>query len=304
MHETTQDDLISSARDQAVVAAEAASVRVEQLRTPAQAAASVELLAAIWRVPVEQPPIDLSTVTALTYGHGSVSGAFHDQELVGVSIGFVVGDELDTLHSHITGVRDDHARSGVGAALKLQQRWWAVEHGLSSVTWTFDPLIGRNAGLNLRRLGARLESYLINFYGPMADGRNRGQPSDRAYVRWDLHRSLGDRRDLGSHLAPTALLTMADDGAPEFRTEDVADAVAGLSSTELELIIPADIEAIRETDLELALAWRLALRETLGPLLAAGCQVIGYRGGAGERTGRYLLAAADDHASISEPERN
>ena len=288
------DRSIESARAQADAAAAAASVQVRMLRTRGEAVALVESLAEVWRVPVEHPPIDLATVIATIHGHGYVSGAFHDQELVGGSLALLLGERLDTLHSHITGVRDDHARSGVGVALKLQQRVWALEHGLSTVTWTFDPLIGRNARFNLHRLGARLESYLKDFYGPMTDGRNQGQPSDRAYIHWDLRRTVRDRDVVADRQPATALLTMAADGVPEVRTDRLHEAVDRRLSGTIELIIPGDIETIRDADLELALAWRLALRDTLSPLLAAGWRVEGYRGSAAERTGSYLLARPTD----------
>ena len=62
------------------------------------------------------------------------------------------------------------------------------------VTWTLDPLVSRNAHLNLVTLGARVEHYLVDLYGPMRDGLNRGDPSDRLLVRWEL--ASAGRREL------------------------------------------------------------------------------------------------------------
>lgn len=48
------------------------------------------------------------------------------------------------------------------------------------------PLVRRNAYFNLVKLGARATDYLPDCYGPMHDGLNRGEASDRLFVEWDL----------------------------------------------------------------------------------------------------------------------
>jgi predicted GNAT superfamily acetyltransferase len=48
--------------------------------------------------------------------------------------------------------------------------------------------------------------------------------------------------------------------------------------------VPADIEGLREQDPALAGAWREALREVLGGLLAGGARVQGF-----DRTGWYVV---------------
>ena len=40
------------------------------------------------------------------------------------------------------------------------------------MTWTFDPLVSRNARFNLTKLGAHAVEYLPDFYGAMEDGIN------------------------------------------------------------------------------------------------------------------------------------
>src|SRR3712207_7442617 len=62
---------------------------------------------------------------------------------------------------------------------KLHQRAWAIARGVHEVAWTFDPLVARNAWFNLTKLGARATEYLPNFYGPMDDGINGADESDR-----------------------------------------------------------------------------------------------------------------------------
>ena len=54
------------------------------------------------------------------------------------------------------------------------------------MTWTFDPLVRRNAYFNTVKLAARPVEYLVDFYGEMTDEINAGQGSDRLLVEWPL----------------------------------------------------------------------------------------------------------------------
>jgi predicted GNAT superfamily acetyltransferase len=74
---------------------------------------------------------------------------------------------------------------GLGARLKLFQRRFCLARGIRLVTWTYDPLLVKNAALNLNRLGARAAVYVRDFYGPMG-GIYHGLPTDRFEVRWRL----------------------------------------------------------------------------------------------------------------------
>ena len=85
------------------------------------------------------------------------------------------------------GVRHEAVGRGIGAAMKLHQRLWCLEHGITRMSWTFDPLIARNAYFNIgARLGALPSEYHPDFYGQMRDGVNAGHASDRVFVEWDL----------------------------------------------------------------------------------------------------------------------
>lgn len=123
-----------------------------------------------------------------TYSHygNPVIGAFVGGELCGVSIGFLASAPKMHLHSHITGVLPSHQHLGVGYDLKSTQRQWCLERGIDLVTWTFDPMLARNAHFNMRKLGARSHCLLPRFYGAMDDDINRGDDTDRLEVHWDL----------------------------------------------------------------------------------------------------------------------
>jgi predicted GNAT superfamily acetyltransferase len=155
---------------------------------------------------------------------------------------------------------------------------------VTEVTWTFDPLVARNAHINITRLGADVDEYLIDFYGVMADGINAGQGSDRVVVRWHLDAPyfLTDPSRAGAGLPPASFalgaklprsavpprLTVAPDGLPAV--------VPATASAAVTLAIPRDIEGLRQTDPARASAWRSALRVAMAPLLADGWHVTGF----------------------------
>ena len=70
--------------------------------------------------------------------------------------------------------RDQH----IGSALKMHQRAWALGCGIDTVVWTFDPLVRRNAFVNLVKLGADVEGFEVDFYGSMDDAINVDDPTD------------------------------------------------------------------------------------------------------------------------------
>ena len=61
--------------------------------------------------------------------------------------------------------------------------------GVETMHWTFDPLVARNAHLNLTRLGARAIEYVPDMYGTNTGSPIHGAlPTDRVIVAWDLSR--------------------------------------------------------------------------------------------------------------------
>jgi predicted GNAT superfamily acetyltransferase len=227
------------------------------------------MLGQIWGLVDPRDFLEPSLLVAMEHAGNYVVGAFEDEEMVGACMGFFAMPLGSTLHSHITGVVPRLAGRGVGTALKLHQRAWCLARGITRITWTYDPLIGRNAAFNLSRLGVRVEEYLVDFYGPMTDARNRGQPTDRLMVAWDLagSRSKPSKDDTRpSHMA----LGSSADGAPLPGSPPSED------ETWCTVRVPADVEELRATDVDLATRWRYAVRAAMTALLDQGWTVVGF----------------------------
>ncbi|WP_433404652.1 GNAT family N-acetyltransferase [Streptomyces sp. CA-146814] len=220
------------------------------------------LYAGIWGTAADSPPVSAEVMRALSHAGNYVAGAYEQGRLVGASVGFYGDPVGTTLHSHITGASQGR---GIGLALKSHQRQWALARGLKRITWTYDPLIRRNAHFNLVKLGARPEEYLRSFYGAMDDAINGGDESDRVLTAWDLTAPEGPCTfDLPAGVARGV---RNDDGRPVIGPTD-ADTVL--------IDLPDDIESLRRTDPSAAHDWRLAVRHTLGGLLAEGARVAGF----------------------------
>ncbi|MCX5388179.1 GNAT family N-acetyltransferase [Streptomyces sp. NBC_00083] len=237
---------------------------VRELHSTEEFEAVSRLYADIWGTPADQGPMSAEVMRALSHAGNYVAGAYADGRLVGASVAFF-GEPLGTtLHSHITGALPGH---GAGLALKLHQRQWALIRGLKRITWTYDPLIRRNAHFNLTKLGARPEEYLRSFYGAMDDAINGGDESDRVLAAWDLSAPPPAPGDRGiPRPAGAAHAVRGGAGRPE------------LAATDAEFVLidlPDDIEALRRTDPAAAQAWRHAVRAGLGDLLAEGGRVVG-----------------------------
>ncbi len=135
-----------------------------------------------------------------TYAHygNPVIGAFEGDVLCGVSVAFLAANPEVHLHSHITGVTPSHQHLGIGYQLKMAQRDWCIANGIDLITWTFDPMLARNAYFNLHKLGAHARRFLPNFYGSMDDDINRGDDTDRLEAWWPVTESARARRGTGA----------------------------------------------------------------------------------------------------------
>lgn len=223
---------------------------------------------------------------AVSHAGNYLAAAYEDDRMVGAAFGFFGERDGEVyLHSHMTGVHPDLQRGGIGFALKVHQRAWALSRGLKRVEWTFDPLVRHNSYFNLVKLGAEIVDYHENFYGEMHDSINGGDESDRVVVSWDLTSprvaAACERR-----LPEPDLQQLREDGAViALDYDDELRPVTGDVEAPLLLChIPKDVVALRRRDPRAALEWRRALRNSLGVALQNG-----HRATAITRSGWYVL---------------
>ena len=185
---------------------------------------------------------------AMVHSGSYLSGAFIDNKIVGTAFAFPATNGGLHLHSHMTAVLPEFRDKGVGYALKIDQWNFAKKKNYSHLSWTFDPLVRRNAKLNIAKLGVDISAYFPNFYGDMPDALNAGDESDRLMVSW--------RTDID---APNAreLITK-----PE--TDDIL------------IEIPEDIVAIRSKNQSESMKWRRQVREQFLAAFEKNGKVVGF----------------------------
>jgi predicted GNAT superfamily acetyltransferase len=273
----------------AIAAAAGAGIEIVAVSSADDAHQVSRVLSEIWTTDRDQPLVPPEVIRSLAHVDGYGAMALAGAEVVGAALGFFGRDDRGFyLHSYIAGVREGQRDGSVGFALKQHQRAWALGRGLTRVTWTFDPLVRRNAFFNLTKLGAVTAGYHRDFYGSMYDSINAGDRSDRILVEWRLESAQAV--DASEHRPRRVEPPAPDRRGVAVRLRSGAGEVPelGAGGGAVELIqVPADIVSLRAAEPELALEWRLAVRQTLGAALDAGARVEGI-----SRDGWYVLRRA------------
>ena len=278
------------------------------LETPEEMTAAEELQRQVWPgSETEIVPAHL-LITAVHNG-GLVLGAFDGDKLVGFIFGFAGLEDLPDgprpKHcSHMLGVLDSHRDSGLGFALKRAQ-WQMVRHqGLDHITWTYDPLLSRNAQLNIAKLGAVCNTYRRSEYGDMRDGLNAGLPSDRFQVDWWIRTRRVERR-LGKRSRGTLGLSQFQEAETQLMYSPVPRADGLLIPPEhfspldgrLALAeIPPDFMTLKAADFALARDWRFFSREVFETAFKAGYLVTDFI--FDRASGRSLYVLADGESML------
>ncbi len=160
---------------------------IRKLQTIAEFQEAEALQQIVWNRPDGLDVIPLHTQVAIQKYGGLVLGAFTPEgEMAAYLLGFL-GRHSDGRIKHCSqqlGVLPEYRGQGLGTRMKLAQREEVLKQGLDLITWTYDPLEGPNARLNIAHLGATCSTYLREPYGQMEDELNRGVAADRFEVTW------------------------------------------------------------------------------------------------------------------------
>lgn len=208
---------------------------------------------------------------------GVVAGALDAEDRL---LGFVYGltgvkDGRIVHWSHMLAVRDGFRGAGLGRRLKLYQRELLLDLGVDLVYWTYDPLVARNAHLNLNRLGAEIAEYEEDLYGDSDSDLHRGLGTDRFIVEWRI-RSQRVEQAIAGALGDTAVRFLE---SPIVNSQVASDGIVRLVQGELPIRpevrveIPSDIQVVKHESLEEAAAWRDNTRKTFTWYMRRGYRV-------------------------------
>lgn len=283
---------LAAMTDQANAAAAQASatarIRVGDESALTGLAETEALFNSVWGLPHGETAIPAELLRSISHAGCNVTVARDDDGLlVGAAVA-IVSPQNSSMYSLIAGVLPGVADTGIGFALKQHQRAWGLARGLTTMTWTFDPLVSRNARFNLTKLGAYAAEYAQDFYGPMHGAINANDESDRLIAVWPLDSGTAVRASEG-HPQPVDLIVTGDADAVSVPKGAIAVGPDGLpcvidADGSLWCRVPVDIVALRSTNPEQAAAWRRSVRRTFTEAFASGHTARGVT-----RTGWYRL---------------
>jgi predicted GNAT superfamily acetyltransferase len=210
---------------------------------------------------------------------GAALGAFVKGKFAGFLFALLARRNSEIIHwSHMMGVLPEYRDRGLGFQLKLAHRKIALSQGIKSICWTYDPLQSRNASLNLTRLGALVEEYVVNYYGRFPSVIEKGLPSDRFVVNWRIASKRVERcLTMGSHGrnvtdAPIVNAVRRDNRGFLLNRKIDLDC----RSRRLLVEVPFNTDDMRTNDLQLARNWRLQTRKIFVNYLSKGYRVAGF----------------------------
>ncbi len=220
-----------------------------------------------------------ATILRVAQEVGGVTAAAFDSN--GAMLGFVFGisgvRDGELAHwSDMLAVRGAARNMGLGKRLKAYQRDLLLQCGIRTMYWTYDPLVARNAYINLCQLGARVTEYRTNYYGENTGSvMHTGIGTDRFIVRWTLDGGVEPRAS-----------AMPPDDVPLVTPESPAVAA---HSQGVRVAIPDDVIALLDSDPPLARRWRDTTRLAFTTLFGDGYRVTGFTRGTDAQPPAYLL---------------
>lgn len=229
---------------------------------------------------------------------GIVAGAFEPDGSLAAFVLGVTGLRKGRLAhwSHMLAVRPELRDQGLGRRLKLYQRQSLIQMGVKLMYWTYDPLVARNAHLNLNRLGATVDEYVEDMYAGMSSSLHEGLGTDRFVLEWDLASShveelakseQGDPA-VAEELGPVVNAHRGESGSPVPLEADLPPV------DRLRVEIPFDIQQAKKASPQAGRQWRSSTRRAFQHYLKQGYCVQGFRRDPDSNRCWYLLSSGGD----------
>lgn len=282
-------EVLAAAAMASSAAAVRAGVTLEYIADFEQLRSVSALLESVWGRSAEGVPINTDVLRGIVHAGGCVTCAYDpDHTLVGAAA-LTPAVPAVASYSLIAAARGGSRDRGIGYAIKLHQRSWALRHGFTTMTWTFDPLVSRNARFNLVKLGAHAEEYEVDFYGHPSDEISGPDDADRLVARWALESARVEAAIAAADGGPGSDAALAPP-AGAHRSAPGPDGPAVLARLDADLWcrVPRDIVALRRSDPGQASSWRTVVRAIFTEAFAQGLYATSM-----SRDGWYRLTPKD-----------
>jgi predicted GNAT superfamily acetyltransferase len=200
---------------------------------------------------------------------GTLLGAYDGPDMVGFVYGYL-GMSGTTLYlfSQRMGVLPSYQGKGIGMKLKLGQRDKMLRQGIDLIVWTYDPLLGKNASLNVEKLGGIVRHYARDIYGAVSNPLQVGLSTDRFLLEWELMSDRVRERIRSKKPRPRAEEWLREEKYNFINYVTWESNLPRPIASDLEMDdevllvqIPYDLNTIKKMDLGIARGWRESTRD-------------------------------------------
>lgn len=252
-------------------------IAIRQFRTHTEYKACVALQQETWgAVFTEMVPPSILLVSQKI--GGVAAGAFDEHDrLIGFVFGLTGVKNGRLVHwSDMLAVRPEARDLGIGKRLKLYQRELVQALGVETIYWTYDPLVARNAHLNLNRLGVDVEEYVPDMYDSDSQSDlHRGLALDRFVVAWHISSDKPSKETEDNSAKAHERFKDAGIITPHGQCATLSENSAFVHAR-MRIEIPPDIQAVKESSLETAMQWQASVRQACLFYLDHGYRVAGF----------------------------
>jgi len=221
---------------------------------------------------------------SMQHNGGVLMGAYVNDELVGFVAGYLgmAGAKL-YLFSQRMGVLPEFQAQGLGYQLKVAQREQMLRQGIDIVVWTYDPLEGKNATLNIEKLGGIVRSYARDIYGFVQNPLQTGIATDRFLLEWHLMSDRVRERIRGHYQRPRAEdwlsgedMSLVNYAAWESDIPRPLAADLEIEHNQVLIQVPSNLQNIKRYDLDTARSWRTITRTIFESYFQRGYVLTGF----------------------------
>lgn len=272
-----------------------ADIEIRDLTTIEEFREVVGLEREIWGYTDSSDMVGVPVFIFTVHRGATLVGAFTAGRMIGFAyavVGMKGGRPM--MWSHMAGVLPE-CRGGVGYRLKLAQRDRALAQGYDLIEWTFDPMQAMNAHFNFAKLGGVVEEYAENFYGESTSALHRGTPTDRIVLSWRISaphvvRRLDQPSALRARAHEVNEAPVANTTGLEGKWRKTTNIDLAIGERRVWIEIPTGFTEMQQQAPELALAWRMDVRQMFQHYLAQGYRAVDFVLQRDAGFGRYLLA--------------
>ena len=208
---------------------------------------------------------------------GLTLGCYLNEKLLGFNFSFSAYSNKDGyyLFSDTMGFYRSYQRKSLGYLVKQVQFQLALEKGASKVIWTYDPLLGPNANINIRKVGGIVHHYEMDKYSDVTYSKGVSIPADRFILDWQIQSKRVQSRILEDHIHGSLLpesfqKVFASRTIPviyhsshqkiHFEFREITDLYFLPEEPVVLIEIPYEFQDIKDKIPELAFDWRIKTR--------------------------------------------